>query len=121
MVFIGICGALADLAVLGIYGSLGCKSSNRLGFLLKLTKRDFTLDYPNAAVPQPRLYLGPISPYTQFTVESDRSLTPALRLGAALWVRRLTDNNEQGPFDTAFQDHRAHSNRFPPRKVASSF
>jgi hypothetical protein len=108
-------GAPVDFAAQGIYGSRGGKTSVRLGFLQKLTNRDYTYDYTIAAVSQSRLYLGPISPYTQFTIEADRSLTSALRLGAALWVRRLVDNFDQGPFDTSFQDYRVHANLFPLR------
>lgn len=118
-------GAPIDFSAQAFYSPGSGRTTVRAGFFQKLTNRDYTYDYLIAARDRvnvdPRLYLGPISPYTQVTLAADRSVTAALRLGASLWIRRLDNNNDQGPFDTSFQDYRVHANWLPMRKISTSF
>ena len=120
-------GAPVDLNAQGFYAGSNGRTMLRLGFYARLTNRDYIYDYTIAARDlatfnvDPRLYLGLISPHTQFMIEADRAITPLVRLGAAVSVRRLTNNNDQNAFDTSFQDYRAHANLFPLRKVTTSF
>jgi hypothetical protein len=86
----------------------------RLSFLEKLTSHDFFYDLTSAAVDRSayntllRLYLGPIAPYSQFVVDVQRSFTNRLRAGGSVWVRRLTDSHDEGPFNTSFRDYQGH-------------
>lgn len=120
-------GAPVDFSAQAFYSPGGGRTSLRASFFQKLTNRDYVYDYTLAARDlsrfnaDPRLYLGPFSPFTQFTFEANRRLTPALWLGGSLWLRRLNDNNDQGPFNTSFQDYRLHANVFPPRRLAATF
>jgi hypothetical protein len=119
------------------------KTTLRVGFFQKLTDKDFFYDYTELAryrnpsnillgngttaaafadsgLPQPTLLglnLGPISQYSQFMIDAHRTLTERWRLGASVWVRRLDDEKTQGPFDTSFEDYRAHTQLFPLRKT----
>lgn len=111
-------GAFADFSAQAFYSPGKGNSSIRLAFFQKLTNRDYAYDY---TLSTPRLYLGPLAPYTQFTIDANRRFTPRLWLGASVWLRRLDDTNDQGPFDTSFQDYRAHANFLAARKLTSSF
>src|SRR5262249_39628257 len=64
-----------------------------------------------------RLYLGPLSPYTQISVDARRSLLRRLGVGGAFWIRRLHDYRDQGPFETSFEDYRLNAQAFPLRRV----
>ena len=68
-----------------------------------------------------RLYLGPIVQYSQVTIAAHRQLTSSLRAGGSAIIRRLNDNNQQGPFDTSFEDYRASAQYFPVRKLETLF
>jgi len=89
----------------------------------KLTDKDYIYDYTSAANDRDpynkftRLYLGPLSPYTQVALDARRSLSTRLGLGGAVWIRRLNDSRDQGPFQTSFEDYRLHAQAFPIRRV----
>jgi hypothetical protein len=113
-----------DLALNGLWFPANGKTTLRLGFFQKLTNRDYFYDYTYIARDQDpynsllRLYLGPRSPYSQFTVDVHRTIIPRVRLGGTLWVRRLNENSaDQGPFDTSFQDYRVEAQVFPWQKI----
>jgi hypothetical protein len=116
-------GSPVDFSAQGLY--LSGKTTIRLSFFQKLTNRDYYYDYSYFATDRDpynrlqRLYLGPISPYSQFVIDAHRALRPELQLGASVWVRRLNSSSDQGPFDTSFQDYRAHAQIFLLRKFAS--
>jgi hypothetical protein len=99
------------------------KTTLRLSFFQKLSNRDYFYDYTiNARDLDPhnpllRLYLGPFAPYTQFVIDARRTLTRRLWLGGSLWIRRLDDTRDQGPFDTSFQDYRLNAQVFPGRRL----
>jgi hypothetical protein len=99
----------------------------RFGFFQKLTNKDYDYDYtvnardldPNN--PLVRLYLGPIAQYTQVTLDAHRRLTRSMSAGGSVIVRRLNDFNDQGPYDTSFEDYRASVQYFPFRKIETEF
>ena len=68
-----------------------------------------------------RLYLGQISPYSQFVVDARRTLSPRLSLAGSVWIRRLNSENDQGPYDTSFEDYRVNGQVFPMRKTELFF
>ena len=91
-------------------------------FFQKLTNNDFFYDYTLNATDQynalPRLYLGPIAQYSQFSVEARRTFNSHLRLGGVVVVRRLNDpTNDEGPFDVSLQDYRFDTQVYPWRKI----
>jgi hypothetical protein len=116
-------GSPVDFSVQGIYSSASGRTTARLSFFQKLTDKDFSYDYTIAARDRDphnlvtALYLGPISPYSQFVIDARRSISPMLRLGGALWIRRLNDSRDQAAFNTSFQDYRANAQLFPARKL----
>jgi hypothetical protein len=54
-------------------------------------------------------------------IDARRTLTERLRLGGSVWVRRLLNDKDQGPFDTSFEDYRVNSQVFPLRKTEMFF
>ena len=50
-------------------------------------------------------------------IDARRSFTSYLHLGASVWVRRLNDKSDEGPFDTSFEDYRVNSQIYPWRKL----
>jgi hypothetical protein len=95
------------------------RTSINLGFFQKLTNKDFFYDYTYRATDKDpynllqRLNLGPMSQYSQLSAEAHQSVTPRLRVGAALTFRRLnSDEQDQGPFDTSFEDYRFNTQFF---------
>jgi hypothetical protein len=118
-------GSPVDFSAQGLYLSGQGKTTMRLSFFQKLTNRDYYYDYSYFATDRDpynrlqRLYLNPISPYSQFVVDAHRTLTPGFQVGGSVWVRHLNNSGDQGPFDTSFQDYRAHAQMFPLRKFAS--
>jgi len=106
-----------------LYHSGNGKSTLSLTFAQKLTDKDYIYDYTSAARDQDpynkltRLYLGPLSPYAQVAVDARRSLMTRLGVGGAVWIRRLNDSRDQGPFETSFEDYRLHAQTFPLRRV----
>jgi len=99
------------------------KTSLRVAFFQKLSNKDYFYDYTELARDRDvynsltGLNLGPISEYSQFMVDAHRALASRLQLGGSVWVRRLTNEQNQGPFDTSFEDYRGHGQIFPLRKT----
>jgi len=100
------------------------KTGLRLSFWQKLSNKDFFYDYTlnsrdlDPYNPLLRLYLGPQSQYSQFTIDGRRSLTRWLRLSGAVTVRRLNDfNNDSAAFDTSFEDYQGSMQFYPSRKI----
>jgi hypothetical protein len=101
-------GAPVDFSAQGVFVSHGGRTSLRLSFFQKLTDKDNPYDYTYYANSQQRLYLGPLSPYSQFVVDANHRFR-RFRLGGSVWVRRLNAAADQGPFDTSFEDYRGHA------------
>jgi hypothetical protein len=99
------------------------KTSLRLSFAQKITDKDYFYDYTYNARdfdphnPLLRLNLEALHPHTQFVIDASREITSRVRVGGALWVRRLNDSLDTGPFDTSFQDFRGHFQVFPWNKT----
>src|SRR5262249_337793 len=51
--------------------------------------------------------------HTQFVIDGSRAINPKLRLGGNVWIRRLDDRQDVGPFDTSFEEFRAHAQILP--------
>jgi hypothetical protein len=122
--FRAVGGSPVDFSTQAIYSG---RTTVRLSFFQKLTGKDFSYDYTIAARDRDphnlvtALYLGPISQYSQFVIDARRSIAPTLRLGGALWIRRLNDSKDQAAFNTSFQDYRANAQLFPTRKLETFF
>jgi hypothetical protein len=120
-------GAPVDFSAQALYASSGGKTALRTSFFQKLTNKDYEYDFTEAARnadpnnPLSRLYLGPLAQYSQFAIDARRSLVKQLRVGGAVWVRRLNDAGDQGPFDTSFEDYRANVQLYPWRKIEMDF
>jgi hypothetical protein len=117
--FVG--SAPVDYTAQALYQST--KTALRLSFAQKLTDKDYIYDYTSAARDKDpyntltRLYLGPLSPYSQFVVDARRTIFPHLGVGGAVWIRRLNDSHDQGPFETSFEDYRLNGQTFLTRGV----
>lgn len=116
-------GSPVDFSTQVFYSAPNGKTSARFSYFQKLTNKDYFYDYTyqardldkyNALL---RLYLGPLAPYSQFVIDARRSLTRTVRVGGSVWIRRLNDTNDQGPFDTSFEDYRVHTQFFPLQKT----
>ena len=120
-------GSPVDFSADGLYNSASGNTTLRLSFFQKLTNKDYFYDFTSAATdldprnPLQRLYLGPISQYSQFVIDARRTLNSTFRLGGSVWVRRLNDRNDEGPFDTSFEDYRVNSQVFPLRRIETFF
>jgi hypothetical protein len=120
-------GSPVDVSAQAMYSSASGRTTARLSFFQKLTDKDYSYDYTIAARDRDThnlvtaLYLGPISPYSQFAIDARRSIAPMLRLGAALWIRRLNDSKDQSAFNTSFQDYRVNAQLFPARRLETFF
>jgi hypothetical protein len=116
-------GSPVDFAAQGLYTSGNGNTGLRMSFFQKLTNKDYSYDFTDLARdldphnPLLRLYLGPISPYSQFVVDARRTLTTAVRVGGSVWIRHLNDKNDEAPFDTSFEDYRVNAQVYPLRKV----
>lgn len=112
-----------DFSASAMWAPTNGKTTVRLGFFQKLTNRDYFYDYTynvrdlDSYNTLQRLYLGPLSPYSQFTLDVHRAIAPRLRVGGTLWIRRLNDDTDQGPFDTSFQDYRVDAQVFPWKRI----
>jgi hypothetical protein len=112
-----------DFSTQVIYAPGSGKTTLRASFFEKLSNKDFFYDYTLNATDTdpynvlPRLYLGPISPYTQFVIDARRTMSNRFSLGGSVWIRYLNDMNSQGPYDTSFQDYRVNGQVFPMRKT----
>jgi hypothetical protein len=120
-------GSPVDFSTQAIYASRGGKTTLRASFFQKLSSHDYTYDYTTGARdldpnnPLLRLYLGQLSPYSQFVVDAHRSVLPTLRVGASVWIRQLNSSSDIGPYDTSFQDYKADVQYFPWKKIESYF
>ena len=116
-----------DYVASGIWTPADGKSTVNVGFTQKITNRDYFYDYTlnardlSPSNPLLRLYLGPLSPYSQIVFEARRTFTPRIELGGGVWIRRLTDSKNQGPFDTSFQDYHVNAQVFPWRDIKTYF
>ena len=113
-----------DFSVNGLWTPANGKTTLRAGFFQKLSNFDYFYDYTELARDQDpynklfRLYLGPRSTYSQFTIDADRQIVPRLRLGGSFWLRSLNDYaHDAGPFDTSFRDYSVNAQVFPVRKI----
>jgi hypothetical protein len=99
------------------------KTSLRLSFAQKITDKDYFYDYTYDARdldshnPLLRLNLEALHPASQFVIDASRAINAKLRVGGSVWVRRLDDTQDAGPFDTSFQDYRVHAQIFPVRQI----
>ena len=100
------------------------RTGARFSFAQKLSQHDFIYDYTFRVRDRDsfnrlsRLNFGAISPHRQFSVEAHRQILRVARLGGALWVRRLNQESDAGPFDTSFEDYRTHLKLFPLRRTS---
>jgi hypothetical protein len=102
-----------------LYSTANGKTSLGFGYFQKLTNKDYLYDYTYNARDRDsfnkdvRLNLGPLSQYSQLSAEARQTVTPRLRVGASLTFRRLNnDEQDQGPFDTSFEDYRINTQFF---------
>ncbi len=112
-----------DFSADGVWNPSDGKTSLRVSFAQKITNKDYFFDYTYSAHdfdlhnPLLRLNLEALHPHTQFVVDASRAINSRLRLGGDVWVRRLDDRQDVGPFDTSFEDYRAHAQIFPWNKT----
>lgn len=120
-------GSPVDFDTQALFAPAKGNTTLRFGFHEKLSNKDYFFDYTEIARDRDTfnalagLRLGPISDYAQFFVDAHHTLTSRVRVGASVSVRRLTDEKNQGPFDTSFEDYRAHAQLFPLRKTELFF
>jgi hypothetical protein len=120
-------GSPVDFSTQGIYTSRGGNTTLRMSFFQKLSSNDYTYDYTVSARdldpnnPLLRLYLGQIAQYSQVVLDARRTLLPNLRVGASVWIRQLNSSSDIGPYDTSFQDYKAHVQYFPWKKIETYF
>ncbi len=119
-------GAPTDAIIDTIWTPADGKTTVRLDFSQKITNRDFVFDYTGIARdldphnPLLRLNLGPFSPHSQVVIDAHRVINSRIRVGGSVWIRRLNDPKDEGPFDTSFQDYRAGAQVFPGGKITVS-
>ncbi|MBI4473672.1 MAG: hypothetical protein HY646_13475 [Acidobacteria bacterium] len=112
-----------DYSVQAMYLPRDGKTTVRGSFFQKLSDKDFFYDYTVLARDLDthnrlqRLVLGPVSPYSQVVFDVRRDISPYVRAGGAVWVRQLNDSNDQGPYDTSFQDYRINTQIFTPGRI----
>lgn len=115
-----------DASISGIWTPADGKTTVRLDFAQKITNKDFIYDYTGIArnldpnSPLLRLNLGVLSPHSQVVVDARRVINTRLRVGGSVWIRRLNDPKDEGPFDTSFQDYRGSAQVFPGKKLTVS-
>ena len=117
-------GSPVDYSAQVMYLPPDGKSTVRLSFFQKLSDKDFFYDYTVIARDRDtfnrltRLNLGPLSPFSQFMIAGRREITPRLRLGGTVWIRRLNDPEEdQAAFLAPFEDYRFNAQTFPLRRL----
>jgi hypothetical protein len=116
-------GYPTDATVSGLWTPADGKTSLRFDFSQKITDKDFVYDYTGIARdldphnPLLRLNLGVFSPHSQIVLDARRVINSRLRIGGSVWIRRLNNSNDQGPFDTSFEDYRGSAQIFPGRKM----
>jgi len=116
-------GSPTDFTADAMWSPTDGKALLRLSFAQKITDKDYFYDYTYNARdfdphnPLLRLNLEALHPHSQFVVDASRAITSRLRVGGSVWVRQLNDTHDTGPFDTSFQDYRAHAQIFPSHKA----
>lgn len=117
-------GQAVDLSASAMYTSRDGRDSFRFGAFQKLSDRDYSYDYTvdtrNSATATNqllRLYLGPISKYTQFNIEGHHQILNNLRGGAAIVVRHLNHEAASTPWETSFRDFKFNGQYFPGLKI----
>ncbi len=99
------------------------RTEARFAFAQKLSNHDFIYDYTSRVRDRhpfnrvSRLNFGTVSPYRKFSIEAHRQILPLIRLGGVMWVRRLDNEQNTGPFDTSFGDYRTHLQLFPLQRL----
>jgi hypothetical protein len=112
-----------DFAADALWNPSDGKTSLRVSFAQKITNKDYFYDYTYNARdfdphnPLLRLNLEALHPHSQFVMDASRAIHSRLRVGGSVWVRRLDDKIDTEPFDTSFQDYRAHAQIFPWNKT----
>ena len=112
-------GSPVDFNAQGLYDSGNGKTSLQLSFFQKLSNKDYTSTSDAATDLDPhnpllRLYLGPeehIPVRDPRPADNFFDVSP----GRSVWVRRLDNKKDEGPFDTSFEDYRVNSQIFPGR------
>jgi hypothetical protein len=110
-----------------MYAPASGKTSLRVSYFQELSSNEYDYDYTEVARDHdsynvlPALNIGPLAEFSQFMIDARRTLSPRLRLGGSVWVRRLLNDKDQGPFDTSFEDYRVSSQVFPLRKTEMFF
>lgn len=106
-----------------LYAPISGKTSLRIAFAEQVSSKDYSFDYTEVARDYdtynalPALNILPIAEYSQFMLDAQRTLTERFRVGGSVWVRRLLNDNNIGPFDTSFEDYRVNTQIFPLRKT----
>jgi hypothetical protein len=116
-------GSPVNINTQAMYAPGSGKTSLRVSFFEELTANEYDYDYTEIARDHdtynvlPALNIGPLQPFSQFMIDARRTLSARFRLGGSVWVRRLLNDNNQGPFDTSFEDYRLNSQIFPLRRT----
>ncbi len=121
-------GSPVDFSASVLYSSRNGRNTFRAGFFQKLSSNDYEYDYTTDARNVGtlsnqllRLYLGPINPYTQVSVDYHRQFLRRLNAGGTVVVRQLDINRSQTPYNTSFRDYRANAQYFPWAKIETFF
>jgi hypothetical protein len=120
-------GSPTSVSTQVMYAPMSGKTTLRLSYFEELSANEYDYDYTDIARDHdtynvlPALNIGPLAEFSQFMIDARRTLTERLRLGGAVWVRRLLNEKDQGPFDTSFEDYRVNSQVFPLRKTEMFF
>ena len=120
-------GAPVDFSAQGLYSSGNGRTAIRLSFFQKLSDKDYIYDFTDRSRDLDkfnsllRLNLGPLVQYSQFVIDARRSFARTFSLGGSVWVRRLNNSNDQGPFDTSFEDYRVHTQFLPLLRTQTFF
>ncbi len=121
-------GSPTDFHVQLFYQPRNGRTTARLSFFQKLNDKDYFYDFTVAAIDQDpknrylRLNLGPLQPYSLFTVDARHSFATRFNLSGIFAIQRLNENNmDQGPFLTSFRDYRVNAQVVPLRRVAMDF
>ena len=121
-------GAPVDFSAQAMYSPRNARTTVRLSYFQKLTNNDYQYDFTEAArdfakynAAGAALLLGPLSPYSQFAIDARRAFSKRLNVGGGVLIRRLNNTQNQGPYDTSFEDYRANVELFPLRKIETLF
>ncbi|HTW66694.1 MAG TPA: hypothetical protein VME17_18870 [Bryobacteraceae bacterium] len=106
-----------------MYAPINGKTSLRVSFAEELSANDYAFDYTEVATDHdsynvlPALNIGTLAEFSQFMIDARRTLTERFRVGGSVWVRRLLNDKDDGPFDVSFTDYRINTQIFPLRKT----